>query len=58
MNANSERQAHRMRADHEELAHRITRALPRDGTVGPQPGLHFRRCSKLTDTVLMLISYA
>ena len=27
-----------MRADQEELAHRIAGALPRDGTVEPQPG--------------------
>jgi hypothetical protein len=46
MNATSERQARRMPADQEELAHRITRALPRDGTVEPQPGLHFRRYSR------------
>jgi hypothetical protein len=31
MHATSERQAHRLRADQEELAHRIARALPRDG---------------------------
>jgi hypothetical protein len=31
MNATSERQARRMRADQEELAHRIARALPRNG---------------------------
>jgi hypothetical protein len=31
MNATSEPQARRMRADQEELAHRIARALPRDG---------------------------
>jgi len=49
MNATSERQARRMRADQEELAHRIARAMPRDGTVEPQPGLHFRRCSRPTE---------
>jgi hypothetical protein len=56
--ATSERQARRMPADQEELAHRIARALPRDGTVEPQPGLHFRRGSRPTDTVLMIITYA
>jgi hypothetical protein len=38
-----------MRADQEELAERIARAIPHDGTVEPQPGLHFRRCSKPTE---------
>ena len=47
-----------MRADQEELAHRIARALPRDGTVEPQPGLHFRRYSRPTNTVLMIITYS
>jgi AraC-type transcriptional regulator N-terminus len=46
MNATSERQARRMQADREELAERIAKALPHDGTVEPQPGLHFRRHSK------------
>ena len=49
MNAISERQARRMRADQEELADRIARAVPRDGELEPQPGLHFRRCSKSTE---------
>lgn len=44
-------QASRMRADQEELAGRIARALPRDGTVEPQPGVHFRRHSSPTDRV-------
>jgi hypothetical protein len=35
----SERQACRMHADQQEVAHRIARALPRDGSVEPQPGL-------------------
>ena len=42
----SERLAHRMQADQEELAHRIARALPHDGAVESQPALHFRRHSK------------
>jgi hypothetical protein len=58
MHATSERRARRMPADQEGLAHRIARALRRDGTVGPPPGLHCRRCSRPTDTVLMLITYA
>jgi hypothetical protein len=33
MDATSEGQARRMRADQEELAHRIARALPRDGRI-------------------------
>ncbi|MEP0848589.1 MAG: AraC family transcriptional regulator [Phycisphaerae bacterium] len=40
-----------MRADQEELAERIARALPRDGSVEPQPGLHFRRRSGPTERV-------
>jgi AraC-like DNA-binding protein len=51
MHATSERPASRMQADQGELAHRIARALPRDGTVEPQPGLHFRRCSRPTEPV-------
>lgn len=51
MNVTSEPQARRMQADQEELAHRIARALPRDGTIEPQPGLHFRRHSGPTEPV-------
>jgi hypothetical protein len=50
-NAPSEREARRMHADQEELADRIARALPRDGAVEPQPGLHFRRHSRLAERV-------
>jgi AraC-like DNA-binding protein len=46
INGTSERQIGRMGADQEELAERIARALPRDGAVEPQPGLHFRRLSR------------
>jgi AraC-like DNA-binding protein len=46
MNVTSERQSRRMQDDQEELAERIARALPSDGTVEPQPGLHFRRHSR------------
>jgi len=38
-----------MRADQEELAHRIARSMPRDGTIELQPGLHLRRCSRPTE---------
>jgi len=48
-NATSERETRRMRADQEELAERIARATPSEGTVEVQPGLHFRRCSRPTE---------
>ena len=48
-NTTSERDARRMRADQEELAERIARATPSEGTVEVQPGLHFRRCSRPTE---------
>jgi hypothetical protein len=51
MNATREGPARRMQADREELADRIARALPRDGTVEPQPGLHFRRHSGRTEPI-------
>jgi len=47
--ATSEREGLRMRADQEELADRIARATPREGTVEVQPGLHFRRSSRPTE---------
>ena len=34
------RQARRMQADREELAERLARAMPRDGTTYPQPGVN------------------
>jgi AraC-like DNA-binding protein len=40
-----------MRADQEELAARIARALPHDGTHQPAPGIHFRRISRPGDRV-------
>ena len=43
--APNERKTGRMQADREELADRIARALPHDGAVEPQAGLHYRRCS-------------
>lgn len=51
MNDTSERQAARIQADQAELAERIARALPRDGTIEAQPGLHFRRYSWPTEPV-------
>ena len=48
-NATSERETRRMRADQEELAERIARTTPHEGTVEVQPGLHFRRCSRPTE---------
>ena len=45
----SERETLRMRADQEELAERIARATPHEGTVEVQPGLHFGRCSRPTE---------
>lgn len=38
-----------MQADQDELANRIAGTLPHDGTVEPQPGVHFRRHSSPTD---------
>jgi len=48
-NATSERETRRMGSDQEELAERIARATPHEGTVEVQPGLHFRRCSRPTE---------
>ena len=48
---NSEQQNHRIDADREELAARIGRMLTRDGTIEPQPGVHFYRVSAPTDPV-------
>src|SRR5437763_7498571 len=45
----AERETGRMRADLDELAERIARATPHEGTVEVQPGLHFRRCSRPTE---------
>jgi len=49
--ATTEREDRRRQADQEELAERIARTLPHDGTVEPQPGLHFRRCSRPTERI-------
>jgi len=40
-----------MQADRQELADRIARALPRDGVVEVQPGLHLYRQSRLTERI-------
>lgn len=45
------RQAGRMRANQQELADRIAHALPHDGALEIQPGLHFRRHSQPTEPV-------
>ena len=46
-----EQLARNMSAGRQELADRIARALPRDGAMECQPGLHFRRYSKLGQRV-------
>jgi AraC-like DNA-binding protein len=43
MNTPTPQQARRMHADQEELADRIARMLPHDGTAEPQPGLTLAR---------------
>jgi AraC-like DNA-binding protein len=50
-NAEDERQRRRVEADQAELADRIARALPHDGAVEPQPGVHFRRHATPTERV-------
>ena len=44
-NAVSQRRAERVEGDLAELAERIARALPGDGAIEVQPGVHFRRTS-------------
>ena len=51
MKNKTDKRHHRMRADQNELAERIARALPRDGALEPQPGLHFRRHSRQGERV-------
>jgi len=43
------RQARRMQADREELAERLARAMPRDGTTYPQPGVNVARFDRPTE---------
>ena len=43
------RQALRMEADREELAERLARAVPRDGTADPQPGVNLARFARPTE---------
>jgi len=49
MNATNQRESRRMRADREELAERIARALPRDGAADAQPGLNLARFARPTE---------
>ena len=51
MIATKERQVDRMQADRAELAARIARALPYEGKLEPQPGLHFHRKSTCAERV-------
>lgn len=51
MNATTQRQADRMQADREEIAGRIARMLPRDGTMEVQPSLHFTRSSRPNEPI-------
>jgi AraC-like DNA-binding protein len=49
--ASREKQVSRAQADQKELADRIASALPLDGTIEVQPGLHYRRHSGPTEPV-------
>ena len=51
INVTGDQQNRRMQADREELADRIARAMPRDGVVEVQPGVHLYRKSKPTERV-------
>jgi AraC-like DNA-binding protein len=51
MSVTTGQHARRLEADREELADRIARALPHDGTVEPQPSLHFRRHCRIGERV-------
>ena len=46
-----EREAHRARANRNELVERIARAIPKDGKVEPLQGLHLHRASSPTELV-------
>ncbi len=46
-----EKHVSRVKADQLALAQRIASALPQDGTVEVQPGLHYRRHSRPTESV-------
>ena len=57
MKDTAKRSAYRVQANREELAELISRALPEDdGTVEPQPGLHFRKHSSRGKRVRLLSS--
>ena len=47
--------ANRVREDQQELAERISRALPRDGRIEPQPGLLFSRFSSPDELIYAVI---
>lgn len=47
----SERETKRAQFDREEMADYIARALPRDGSVEPQPGVIFNRASSRSDPI-------
>lgn len=47
----NERQISRTRFDREELADRIARVLPRNGSTGPQPGVIFNRASSRSEPI-------
>jgi AraC-like DNA-binding protein len=51
MKAMQLQQTSRMQSDMAELAARIARALPEDGTIQPQPNVHFYRCSEPTEPI-------
>jgi AraC-like DNA-binding protein len=49
INAQDRGKARRMDADQEELAERVARAMPRDGTAYPQPGVNLARFARPTE---------
>src|SRR5688572_6777213 len=49
INTQDKRTARRMEADREELAERLARAMPRDGTADPQPGVNLARFARPTE---------
>src|SRR4051812_25392968 len=44
-----DRQARRIEADREELAERLARVMPRDGTADSQPGVNLARFARPTE---------
>src|SRR5215207_383882 len=49
MSTTSRRDTRRMQADREELAERIARTQPRDGSASPQPGVNVARFARPTE---------